>query len=66
MDQTRVSQQTVRLCFLSSALDRSIQNYTRFDDWYLWVQMHKGTVTMPVFQSLEAFWPGLQVNAPYP
>ncbi|XP_058499446.1 ER degradation-enhancing alpha-mannosidase-like protein 2 [Solea solea] len=40
--------------------DRAIQNYTRFDDWYLWVQMHKGTVTMPVFQSLEAFWPGLQ------
>lgn len=42
------------------AYDRAIQNYTRFDDWYLWVQMHKGTVTMPVFQSLEAFWPGLQ------
>ncbi|MEQ2213187.1 hypothetical protein XENOCAPTIV_010942 [Xenoophorus captivus] len=45
---------------VSSAYDRAIQNYTRFDDWYLWVQMHKGTVTMPVFQSLEAFWPGLQ------
>ncbi|XP_034041208.1 ER degradation-enhancing alpha-mannosidase-like protein 2 isoform X2 [Thalassophryne amazonica] len=40
--------------------DRAIQNYTRFDDWYLWVQMHKGSVSMPVFQSLEAFWPGLQ------
>uniref|UniRef100_A0A3P8PFT6 alpha-1,2-Mannosidase n=1 Tax=Astatotilapia calliptera TaxID=8154 RepID=A0A3P8PFT6_ASTCA len=40
--------------------DRAIQNYTRFDDWYLWVQMHKGTVSMPIFQSLEAFWPGLQ------
>uniref|UniRef100_A0A672ZYF3 alpha-1,2-Mannosidase n=1 Tax=Sphaeramia orbicularis TaxID=375764 RepID=A0A672ZYF3_9TELE len=40
--------------------DRAIQNYTRFDDWYLWVHMHKGTVSMPVFQSLEAFWPGLQ------
>ncbi|XP_046896660.1 ER degradation-enhancing alpha-mannosidase-like protein 2 isoform X2 [Hypomesus transpacificus] len=40
--------------------DKAIQNYTRFDDWYLWVQMHKGTVSMPVFQSLEAFWPGLQ------
>ncbi|KAF7643964.1 hypothetical protein LDENG_00230450, partial [Lucifuga dentata] len=40
--------------------NRAIQNYTRFDDWYLWVQMHKGTVSMPVFQSLEAFWPGLQ------
>lgn len=42
--------------------DKSIKNYTKFDDWYLWVQMHKGTVSMPVFQSLEAFWPGLQVR----
>uniref|UniRef100_A0A3P9IEQ8 alpha-1,2-Mannosidase n=1 Tax=Oryzias latipes TaxID=8090 RepID=A0A3P9IEQ8_ORYLA len=42
------------------AYDAAIQNYTRFDDWYLWVQMHKGTVSMPIFQSLEAFWPGLQ------
>ncbi|KAM9429256.1 ER degradation-enhancing alpha-mannosidase-like protein 2 isoform 1-T1 [Salvelinus alpinus] len=40
--------------------DKAIKNYTKFDDWYLWVQMHKGTVSMPVFQSLEAFWPGLQ------
>lgn len=38
----------------------AIQKYTKFDDWYLWVQMYKGTVSMPVFQSLEAFWPGLQ------
>lgn len=48
---------------VSSEFDRAIQNYTRFDDWYLWVQMHKGTVSMPVFQSLEAFWPGLQVQS---
>lgn len=47
-----------------TAYDRALENYTRFDDWYLWVQMHKGTVSMPVFQSLEAFWPGLQVALP--
>ncbi|XP_069099993.1 ER degradation-enhancing alpha-mannosidase-like protein 2 isoform X2 [Pleurodeles waltl] len=40
--------------------NRAIKNYSKFDDWYLWVQMYKGTVSMPVFQSLEAFWPGLQ------
>ncbi|ERE71681.1 short transient receptor potential channel 4-associated protein [Cricetulus griseus] len=40
--------------------NRAIRNYTHFDDWYLWVQMYKGTVSMPVFQSLEAYWPGLQ------
>ena len=26
---------------------------------YFWVAMKQGTVTLPVFQSLEAFWPGL-------
>ena len=31
------------------------------DDWYMWVNMKKGSVTMPVFQSLDAFYPGLQV-----
>ncbi|KAH0619043.1 hypothetical protein JD844_018648 [Phrynosoma platyrhinos] len=41
--------------------NRAIKNYTKFDDWYLWVQMYKGTVSMPVFQSLEAYWPGLQI-----
>ncbi|XP_067856379.1 ER degradation-enhancing alpha-mannosidase-like protein 2 isoform X2 [Heptranchias perlo] len=47
---------------MSSFLDyeKVIKNYTKFDDWYVWVQMYKGTVSMPVFQSLEAYWPGLQ------
>ena len=29
------------------------------DDWHFWVAMKGGGVTLPVFQSLEAFWPGL-------
>ena len=29
------------------------------DDWYFWAAMRQGSVTMPIFQSLEAFWPGL-------
>uniref|UniRef100_A0A8C4QHT5 alpha-1,2-Mannosidase n=1 Tax=Eptatretus burgeri TaxID=7764 RepID=A0A8C4QHT5_EPTBU len=37
-----------------------IEKYMKHDDWYMWVHMSKGTVSMPVFQSLEAFWPGLQ------
>jgi len=36
------------------ALDR----YLRKDDWYFWVNMKNGQVTLPLFQSLEAFWPG--------
>lgn len=53
------------LCFFIE-YDKAIKNYTKFDDWYLWVQMYKGTVSMPVFQSLEAYWPGLQVRAGTP
>ncbi|KAM9828282.1 ER degradation-enhancing alpha-mannosidase-like protein 2 isoform X1 [Syngnathus typhle] len=52
--------QDEELLHMFDAYYLALENYTRFDDWYLWVQMHKGTVSMPVFQSLEAFWPGLQ------
>ena len=31
----------------------------RKDDWYFWVNMKNGQVTLPLFQSLEAFWPGV-------
>ncbi|KAE9544112.1 hypothetical protein AGLY_001801 [Aphis glycines] len=27
--------------------------------WYFWVNMQKGQVTMPIYQSLESYWPGL-------
>lgn len=37
----------------------SIDKYLRRDDWHLWVSMSKGVVTLPVFQSLEAYWPGV-------
>ncbi|CAH0385855.1 unnamed protein product [Bemisia tabaci] len=37
----------------------AIDSYLKKDDWYLWVSMMKGQVTMPVFQSLEAYWPGV-------
>ncbi|XP_059479799.1 ER degradation-enhancing alpha-mannosidase-like protein 2 [Neocloeon triangulifer] len=37
----------------------AINKYLKRDDWHLWVSMHKGQVTLPVFQSLEAYWPGL-------
>jgi len=31
------------------------------DDWYMWAHMLKGGITMPLFQSLDAYWPGLLV-----
>lgn len=36
----------------------AIDQHMRHDDWHFWVGMKQGAVTMPVFQSLEAFWPG--------
>lgn len=36
-----------------------IENHMRRDDWYFWVSMTKGSVSLPVFQNLEAYWPGV-------
>jgi len=37
----------------------AVESFLNHDDWYFWATMNQGSVTMPVFQSLEAFWPGL-------
>lgn len=36
----------------------AINRYLKLEDWYMWANMHKGQVSLPVFQSLDAFWPG--------
>ena len=46
---------------ISDYLD-SIETHLKREDWYMWANMKKGTVTLPVFQSLEAFWPGMLVS----
>ncbi|XP_052895309.1 ER degradation-enhancing alpha-mannosidase-like protein 2 [Anopheles moucheti] len=43
--------------FLESKV--AIDRYLKREDWYVWVSMSKGQITLPVFQSLEAYWPGL-------
>ncbi|CAD5231790.1 unnamed protein product [Bursaphelenchus xylophilus] len=37
----------------------AINKYIRKEDWFMWVSMSRGTVNFPVFQSLEAYWPGV-------
>ncbi|XP_076180757.1 ER degradation-enhancing alpha-mannosidase-like protein 2 isoform X1 [Ptiloglossa arizonensis] len=37
----------------------AIEKYICREDWHLWVSMTKGQVTLPVFQSLDAYWPGV-------
>ncbi|KXJ76399.1 hypothetical protein RP20_CCG009132 [Aedes albopictus] len=38
---------------------KAIDKYLKRDDWHVWVSMNKGQMTLPVFQSLEAYWPGV-------
>ncbi|XP_060800763.1 ER degradation-enhancing alpha-mannosidase-like protein 2 [Amyelois transitella] len=38
---------------------KSIDKYLKKDDWFVWATMLRGHVTLPVFQSLESYYPGL-------
>jgi len=41
---------------------KALELHVKRDDWYMWAHMFKGSITMPVFQSLDAYWPGLLVS----
>jgi mannosidase alpha-like ER degradation enhancer 2 len=38
---------------------KPIRDYLEHGGWYFWGTMARGAITMPVFQSLEAYWPGV-------
>ncbi|KAL8614190.1 ER degradation-enhancing alpha-mannosidase-like protein 2 [Nucella lapillus] len=40
--------------------ERQIVAHVKRDDWYLWANMKKGGITLPLFTSLDAYWPGIQ------
>lgn len=40
-------------------LEKSVNKYLKHNDWFFWVSMQKGLITLPLFQSLEAYWPGV-------
>ncbi|KAK3283484.1 alpha-mannosidase, partial [Cymbomonas tetramitiformis] len=42
---------------------QAAEMHLRRDPWYVEVNMNTGSVVWPVFNSLQAFWPGLQVLA---
>eukprot|EP00111_Clytia_hemisphaerica_P024722 TCONS_00072869-protein len=50
-----------KLLEMFNDLNKSIQKYLKYHDWYVWTNMDSGKITLPIFQSLEAFWPGVQV-----
>ena len=37
----------------------AINKFLSHDDWFVWSNMDKGQKTLPLFSSLEAFYPGL-------
>ena len=51
--------------FYSIVYHEAINKYMERDDWYFVVHMNNGLTTMPVFQSLESFFPGLLVSDDY-
>jgi hypothetical protein len=48
-----------------SELYGNIVKYNKIDDWYIWANMFKGKYSMTTFHSLDAYWPGLQVQLVY-
>ncbi|GAB1598409.1 ER degradation-enhancing alpha-mannosidase-like protein 2 [Argonauta hians] len=38
----------------------AIEKYLKRDDWYMWGNMKKGAISLPVFTSLDCYWPGIQ------
>lgn len=44
------------------AYKKAIDKHLRSGDWFVWVNMEKGTVAMPSLTSLDAYYPGLLVR----
>lgn len=40
--------------------EASIKQYLKRDDWYLWAHMTKGTISLPLFTSLDGYWPSIK------
>lgn len=40
---------------------KAAMHYLHHDPWYVEVNMNSGATVWPLFNSLQAFWPGLQV-----
>ncbi|XP_046546158.1 ER degradation-enhancing alpha-mannosidase-like protein 2 [Haliotis rubra] len=40
--------------------EATVEKYVKRDDWYMWANMKKGGITLPVFTSLDCYWPGVQ------
>ncbi|KAG9451719.1 hypothetical protein H6P81_004623 [Aristolochia fimbriata] len=49
--------------FIFQEAYRAAMNYLHNDPWYVEVNMNSAAMVWPLFNSLQAFWPGLQVLA---
>ena len=48
--------------YFISVYEKAIVKHVKRDDWYMWAHMSKGGITLPMFTSLDAYWPGIQVQ----
>ncbi|KAL5702097.1 Alpha-mannosidase I mns4 [Ranunculus cassubicifolius] len=49
--------------FMFKEAYKAAMRYLHNDPWYVEVNMNSATIVWPLFNSLQAFWPGLQVLA---
>lgn len=49
------------ILFIYLEYEKAINQHIRKENWFVWVTMTKAQVTLPIFQSLEAYWPGVLV-----
>lgn len=47
--------------YLGIVYEKAIVKHVKREDWYMWAHMSKGGITLPMFTSLDAYWPGIQV-----
>jgi mannosidase alpha-like ER degradation enhancer 2 len=48
-----------KLIDMFNGLLTSIDKYTNNNGWYIWVNKDNGKMTLPYFEALDAYWPGL-------
>lgn len=47
--------------YIGIVYEKAIVKHVKREDWYMWAHMSKGGITLPMFTSLDAYWPGIQV-----
>ncbi|KAL4224501.1 ER degradation-enhancing alpha-mannosidase-like protein 2 [Mactra antiquata] len=52
--------ENTQLLDMYKSYQESVEKYLKRDDWYMWAHMTKGSISLPIFTSLDCYWPGIQ------